>query len=475
MLISESVLNAIRDAVGDKGWIDRSGDLEPYLIEERGLYRGTCDMVVRPASTEEVAKVVNLCAEAGIPIVPHGGNTGLTGAGVPEGGIVLSTSRLNRIREVDPVNQTLTVEAGVILANVQKAASDAGFLFPLSLAAEGSCCIGGNLSTNAGGVAVLRYGNARDLVLGLEVVLADGRIWDGLRSLRKDNTGYDLKHLFIGAEGTLGIITAAVLKLFPKPATKVTAMAASASPKDVIELFKRTRNTCGDDLTAFEMLARFGLELGLRHVAGVVDPFRQPHPYYSLIELTSPQPGKNLRETLEGILAETLEGGHILDAVIAESERQSDELWLIREAIPEAQKKEGGSVKHDISVPVSKIPEFIRRATDVVEKEMPGVRVCPFGHVGDGNIHFNLTQPDKAANNADEKKAFLNHWGAFNRLVHDLTHEMGGSFSAEHGIGRLKREDMERYKSPVELDLMRTVKKSLDPRNIMNPGKVIKI
>ena len=464
----EDVLRAIREVVGPKGWIDDPADVAPYLIEERGLFHGVCAGVVRPASTRQVADVVAICAEAGVCVVPQGGNTGLVGGGVPDGGVVLSTTRLNCIRAVDPVNRTITVEAGVILADVQRAAEEAGALFPLSLAAEGSCRIGGNLATNAGGITVVRYGNARDMVLGLEVVLPDGRIWDGLRGLRKDNTGYDLKQLFLGSEGTLGIITAAVLKLFPKPRVTETALAAVPSVQAALDLFNRTNEVAGDSLTAFEFMARTGIDFCLRHVPGVVDPFAETHPYYALIKLTSAREDSALKDTLERILADALEPGLVEDAVIAASEAQAEALWRIRESIPEGQKPEGGSIKNDVSVPVSRVPEFIELATKAVEEALPGIRVVAFGHLGDGNIHFNLTQPAGA-----DSEAYLARWEPLHRIVCDIATGLGGSFSAEHGIGRLKRDDMARYKSEVELDLMRTLKRALDPNNIMNPGKLL--
>ncbi len=461
-------LAAIRDLVGPKGWIDDPADLEPFLVEERGLFHGACAAVVKPASTEELARVVRLCADAGIAIVPQGGNTGLVGGGVPDGGIVLSTARMNRIRAIDPVNRTISLEAGVILADVQAAAEEAGALFPLSLGAEGSCRIGGNLATNAGGITVVRYGNARDMVLGLEVVLPDGRIWDGMRELRKNNTGYDLKQVFLGSEGTLGIITAAVLKLYPKPRAAETALAAVPSVRAALDLFNRTNELAGDSLTAFEFMARIGIDFVLKHVPDTVDPFTERHPFYALIKLTSTRSNATLKDTLESILADAFEEGLVEDAVIAASEAQSDALWRIRESIPEGQKPEGGSIKNDVSVPLSRVPEFIESATAAVEQAMPGIRVVPFGHFGDGNIHFNLSQPVGA-----DPKAFLAEWDRFDRIVADIATGLGGSFSAEHGIGRLKRVDMTRYKSDVEMDLMRALKRALDPRNIMNPGKVV--
>lgn len=461
-------LAAIRDLVGPKGWIDDDGGLAPYLEESRGLYRGHCAAVVRPASTAETAEVVRLCAEARIPVTPQGGNTGHVGGGVPDGGIILCTGRMNRIRAVDALNHTMTVEAGCILANLRAAAAEAGCLFPLSMASEGSCQIGGNLSSNAGGIAVLRYGNARELVMGLEVVLPDGQVWDGLRGLRKDNTGYALKHLFVGAEGTLGIITAAVLKLYPQPRVRETALAGVKDFDAVLALFKRIRDDAGDALTGFEMMPRIAVEFALRHMPGVTDPLAKPHAHYALIELTGPSADAPLRAALERLLGEALESGIVEDAVVAASESQCDALWRIRESIPEAQKHEGGSIKHDISVPISRIGEFMTRATAIVEREIPGVRVCAFGHVGDGNIHFNLSQPVGV-----EREAFLAQWQRINQLVNTLLAEVGGSISAEHGIGKLKMGQLADFRPTVEIDMMRRIKRALDPHNILNPGKVI--
>ena len=462
------VLSRLRDLLGPANLLTAPEDMAPYLTEERRLFRGEALAVARPADTAQVATAVGLCAQAGIAMVPQGGNTGLCGGGVPPAGaLVISTERLNRIRAVDPLNFTLTAEAGCVLAAVQAAAQDAGCLFPLSLAAEGSCRVGGNLSTNAGGVNVLRYGNARDLALGLEVVLADGRVWNGLRALRKDNTGYDLKHLFIGAEGTLGIITAACLKLFPLPRERTTAWIALPDPAAGLEILTLARRVSGDAVTACELVPRLGLDLDLAHVPGLRDPLAAPHPWYLLLELSSSRPG-NLRETLEEVLADALERGHARDAVLALSDGQRQALWRLREGIPEAQKREGGSIKHDVAVAVSRVPEMIERCTQAVEAELPGVRVVAFGHLGDGNIHFNLTQPAGA-----DTAAFLAQWERMNRVVHDIVGDMGGSVSAEHGIGRLKIAEMARYKQDVELDLMRRVKRALDPAGLMNPGKIL--
>ncbi len=465
-----SVIERLSALVGPDHCLHAAGDIAPYLVEERGLFRGRALAVVRPGRTEEAARVVGLCAAEGLAVVPQGGNTGLCGGGVPpEHGraVVVSTERLTRIRRVDPVDFSLTAEAGCVLADVQQAAAEAGCLFPLSLGAEGSCRIGGNLSTNAGGVAVLRYGNARDLVLGLEVVLPDGRIWSGLRTLRKDNTGYDLKQLFIGAEGTLGLITASVLKLFPQPREAATALVALPGPQQATDLLFRARQASGDAVTACELIPRIGLDLDLAHLPGCRDPFARPHPWYLLLELSSSRPG-GLRAALEAVLADALESGLAADAVLAESEGQRAALWRLREGIPEAQKKEGGSIKHDVAVPTSRVPELIRRATAAVEAELPGVRVVAFGHLGDGNIHFNLTQPVGA-----DRRAFLDRWGEMNRIVHDIVVAMDGSIAAEHGIGRLKAGELARTADPVELDLMRRLKAALDPAGVMNPGKIL--
>ncbi|MGO4707285.1 FAD-binding oxidoreductase [Microvirga sp. 2MCAF38] len=454
--------------LGPDAVISDPAGMAGYLVETRGLYRGSALAVVRPKDTQQVAIAVEECAAARVPIVPQGGNTGLVGGGVPFGGVVLSLTRLNRIREVDAINATITVEAGCILSEVQEAADRVDCLFPLSLASEGSCRIGGNLATNAGGTAVLRYGNMRELTLGLEVVLADGRIWNGLKGLRKDNTGYDLRDLFIGSEGTLGIITAAVLKLFPKPKVRATAFVGCAGPRDALSLFQRFRDAVGDRLTAFEYIPRFGLEIVLKHAPGAVRPLADDHPSYALIELSSAEESVDLQGALENVLTRAIEDGIVTDAVIATSEAQNRALWGLRESLSEVQRKEGGSIKHDVAVPVSRVAEFIQVATKACEAEMPGIRVCAFGHFGDGNIHFNLSQPV-----AMEKAAFLAQWAHFNRIVHDIVHGMNGSIAAEHGIGLIKRDELTHYKDPVALDLMRTIKHALDPHNIFNPGKVI--
>jgi FAD/FMN-containing dehydrogenase len=463
------VLAAIRIVVGPKGWIDGASDIEPYLHDQRGLYVGRTLAVVRPASTEEVAAVVSLCAAAKLPIVPQGGNTGLVIGSVPDSSgrsIVLSLARMNSIREIDAINATMTVDAGCVLASLQQAAADAGKLFPLSLGAEGSCMIGGNLSTNAGGVQVLRYGNARNLVLGLEVVLPDGRVWNGLRGLRKDNTGYDLKQLFMGAEGTLGIITGAVLRLFPQPRAVVTVFAAVPNLPDVMELLGEAQAATGEAVRGFELIPEIGVEFVTRHIQGTQRPLSTVSPWYLLMEFAGGD--DKLRGGVEAFLAGAFESGRIADATIAESEAQAKQLWRIRETLPEAQTREGGSIKHDVAVPISRIVELIEQGSQRLQSWMPGVRPFPFGHIGDGNIHFNVSQPPDM-----DKAAFIARWDEANKIVHDLTVALHGSFSAEHGIGRLKRAELVRYRSDVEVDLMRRLKAAIDPDGLMNPGIIL--
>ncbi|WP_366554316.1 FAD-binding oxidoreductase [Aquibaculum sediminis] len=461
----------LAEIVGERGLIEDQDEKLPYLRDQRGRYVGNAPLVVRPASTEEVAQVVRLCAEAEVPLVPQGGNTGLVAGSIPfESGdeIVLNLGRMNRVRAVDAENFAITVEAGCILQQIQQAAEEVDRLFPLSLGAEGSCQIGGNLSTNAGGVQVLRYGNARDLVLGLEVVLPDGQIWDGLRSLRKDNTGYDLKQLFIGAEGTLGIITAAVLKLYARPREVVTAFAAVRDPEAAVSLLGRCRAASGESVTSFELLPRIALDFACRHVEGCQDPLEAPHEWYVLIELFGGRENGGLREALEETLMTAYEEGLVGDASLAETEAQRAAFWRLREGVVEAQRHEGGSIKHDVSVPVSHVPEFIAEASAAVAQACAGIRPVAFGHVGDGNIHFNLSQPEGA-----DTAAYLERWDELNSLVHDIVHRFGGSISAEHGIGRMKREENARFKSPLELEMMRRVKAAFDPQGLMNPGKLL--
>jgi FAD/FMN-containing dehydrogenase len=452
----------LADIVGAGNVLTAPADTQPYLTDWRRQYSGRADCVARPASTEEVSRVVALCAREGVAIVPQGGNTGLCGGSVPAGEgrqIVLSLSRMNRIRSLDPLNDTLTAEAGCVLAAVQKAADDAGRLFPVSLAAEGSCQIGGNLSTNAGGVNVLRYGSSREQVLGLEVVLPDGRVWDGLRALRKDNTGYDLKQLFLGAEGTLGIITAAVLRLYPKPTASATAWIALETPRAAVELLARLRERLGDRLTAFELVSRACLEAVLAHSPHTTDPLRGAHPWHVLAELADGGDPAALRERVERALAESAERGALRDAVLAQSEAQARALWRIRETIPEAQFT---NVKHDISVAVSKTPELIELAGAALRKAFPDSRPYIFGHVGDGNLHYNIGP-----------ESLLRERAAVNRIVYDAVDRLGGSISAEHGLGQLKREEIRAHKSALEMELMRRLKDALDPAGLMNPGKVI--
>ncbi|ANK82227.1 MAG: hydroxyacid dehydrogenase [Rhizobiales bacterium NRL2] len=469
--IARGTIERLIAVVGPQGAITDPDDMAPYLVEWRDKWRGKSALVLRPSSTAEVAEIVRICAETGTAIVPQGGNTGLVGGSIPfEGGdeIVLSLGRMNRVRAVDPLNDTITVEAGCILADVQAAADEAERLFPMRIASEGTCQIGGNLSTNAGGTAVLRYGNMRDLVLGLEVVLPDGRVWNGLRGLRKDNTGYDLKHLFIGAEGTLGVITAAVLKLYPRPADRQVAFAAIPNPEAAVELLSLAKDVSGGQVTGFEILPRLGLELVLKSLPDARDPFGDVHPWYVLIEMSSGEGGGALREAMETALARGYEKELVADATIAESEAQAQQLWALREGLSESQKLAGGSIKHDVSIPVPKMPAFIDRADRALEEVIPGFRSLAFGHIGDGNVHYNPLQPEGA-----DTEAYLARWQEVADVVHGIVHEMGGSISAEHGLGRLKRDEVRRYKSEVELELMASIKRMLDPDNIMNPGKVI--
>lgn len=469
--LSDDLIQALHDVVGEAGLILDAERMQSYLSDWRGAYRGQAAAVLRPTSTEEVAAVVRLCAQAGVALVPQGGNTGLCGGSIPDDSgaqIVLSLTRMKRIREVDIGNETITVEAGVILQQLQEAAAEVGRLFPLSLGAEGSCTVGGNLATNAGGTAVLRYGNMRDLTLGLEVVLPDGRIWDGLRGLRKDNTGYDLKHLFIGSEGTLGIITAAVLKLFPAVRSLTTAWVALPSPQAAVELIGQMRGLCGDRLTGFELMSRQSVEFVLRHVTGVSDPFAEAHPWYVLIELSDTQPNAPLNEMLEQGIGEAFEKGTALDAVLAGSDAQVRALWALREGISEAQNHEGPSLKHDISVPVSRIPDFIARTDQALQLAFPGVRIVAYGHVGDGNLHYNISKPVGA-----EDGPFKAQAEAIMRVIYDQVLKDAGSISAEHGLGQSKRLAAQYYKAPLELELMARIKQALDPSGLMNPGKLL--
>ena len=465
------LVDTLRSIVGAPHCLTADADMAPYLTDWRGRYTGRARAVVLPADTAQVAAVVRACAAAGCAMVPQGGNTGLCGGATPladGASVVLNLSRLRRIRHVDAANNALCAEAGVPLALVQQAALDADRFFPLSLASEGSCEVGGVISTNAGGVQVLRYGNTRELVLGLEVVLPDGQVWDGLRALRKDNTGYDLKQLFIGAEGTLGIVTAATLKLFARPRAVVTAWLAVASPAAAVQLLGRLRAAVGDRVTAFELISRVSLDLVFQHIPGTRDPLGQPSPWYVLLELSDTVAGDALAGLLETELAATIAEGRVTDGAIATSDSQAQALWQLRENISEAQKRDGVSIKHDISVPVSAIPDFLEAAGAALAAAYPGLRIVCFGHLGDGNLHYNLSRPLNGENDA-----FIARTEEVNRIVYDAVKARGGSISAEHGIGQLKRALLPDYKPAVEIDLMRRIKQAFDPRGLMNPGKVV--
>ena len=464
------LLDGLAAIVGARGLVEPA-EQEPYVVDWRGHYHGRAAAVVKPASTEEVAKVVAFLAARRVAMVPQGGNTSLCGASVPDASgaqVVVNLSRMNRVRAVDTDNNTMTVEAGCVLANLQAEADRHGRLFPLSLGAQGSCEIGGNLSTNAGGTGVLRYGNTRELVLGLEVVLPDGRVWEGLRGLRKDNTGYDLKHLFVGAEGTLGIITAAVLKLFPKPRSQATALVAVESPAAAVRLLGKLREACGERVTGYELMARVCIDLVLEYMPGTRDPLAARHAWYVLVELSDSAQGPGLQALLEGALQSAAESGLVIDAAVAASQAQRDALWKMREDVAEAQKLDGPSVKHDVSVPVSRVPDLIERAGAALLARFPDIRIVAFGHVGDGNIHYNCSKAERQA--AEE---FFAQAPEVNRIVYDTVRALDGSISAEHGLGALKREEIRRYKSALELDLMRAIKRTLDPHGLMNPGKVL--
>ncbi|MDR2688426.1 MAG: FAD-binding oxidoreductase [Azoarcus sp.] len=461
--------------VGADHVLTAAADMTPFLTDHRGQYTGRARALVKPATTTELAAVVAACAQAGMPMVPQGGNTGLCGGATPldDGqSVLINLSRMNRIRALDDINDTICVEAGCTLASVQAAARAAGRLFPLTIASGGSCEIGGNVSTNAGGVQVLRYGVMRELVLGLEVVLPDGRIWNGLRALRKDNTGYDLKQLFIGAEGTLGFVTAAVLKLFPAPRARATAWVIVPDPASAVALLARFRESCGERVNAFELVSRAVLDLVLTHIPATRDPLpaRADMPWAVLVELSDPLADAPLATLLETTLAAAIEAGEALDAVVAASLAQVEALWALRENANEAQRRAGSSIKHDISVPVSRIAEFIARADAALRARWPDARIIAYGHIGDGNLHYNLSASRAEACRREDNANFS---GQVTRVVHDLADALGGSISAEHGLGQLKRDEIRRYRSEVELDLMRAIKSTLDPRGLMNPGKVL--
>ena len=461
----------LRGVVGDAGLVTDPAGMRGYLTDWRGAYSGTAALVVRPGSTAEVAAVVRICREDGVALVPQGGNTGLCGGAVPDTSgrqVVLSLDRMRRIRAVDPVNQTITAEAGAVLQSVQEAAAAVGRLFPLSLGAEGSCTIGGNLSTNAGGTGVLRYGTMRDLTLGLEVVLPDGEVWHGLRGLRKDNTGYDLKQLFIGAEGTIGVITAAVLKLFPAVRSRATAWVALPSVGAAVELIGVFQELCGDRLTGFEVMSRQSVDLVLRHQAGARDLFAVVHSWYALVELSDTLPDAALDELLERGLAEAFDRSAAEDAVVASSPSQVAGLWALREGISEAQNHEGPSLKHDVTVPISSIAAFVERTDRALSDAVPGIRIVTYGHIGDGNLHYNLSKPEGSRD--DDFRARADELA---RIVYDSTRSSDGSISAEHGLGQSKAGIIADYKDAYELQLMRGVKELFDPAGLMNPGKVL--
>ncbi len=473
MSITQRHIDALKKISGPKSWIDDQTAMTAYLIEPRGKYHGKSPLVLLPDTTAKIAEIVRYCTNHKIPIVPQGGNSSLVGGSIPTPSgneIVLNLKRLNCIRAEDLPNQTITVEAGCILSQIQDHAKDRGFLFPLSLASEGSCMIGGNISTNAGGVNVLHYGNMRNLVLGLEVVLPTGDIWHGLGGLQKDNTGYDLKQLFIGAEGTLGIITAATLKLFSYPHEKQTAFVAVPDPQAAVDLLTCARKISGNCITAFELMPRLGLEIVTQNIPDTTNPLQEAYDWYVLLECTSSisRDILNLEQLLERLLTTAMEEGLVLDGVIAKNDAEGHKLWKLRESLSEAQKFEGGSIKHDISVPVSAIPDFLTKAGAVVESLIPGARPVPFGHLGDGNLHYNITEP-KGMNTQE----FLDKWEVLNRHIHDIVKEFQGSFSAEHGIGRMKVDEMLYYKSKVEITMMRQIKNALDPDNIMNPDTIL--
>ncbi|MAZ19098.1 MAG: hydroxyacid dehydrogenase [Ahrensia sp.] len=469
--MSKDVIAQFAEIVGEANVLTGDADTAPYLKEWRGRWTGKTAAVVRPGSTGEVSAILKLASKTKTAIVPQGGNTGLVGGQIPDMSgkqVILSPTRLNRIRDIDPAGNTITVEAGVVLQDIQEAAEEHGRLFPLSLGAQGSCQIGGNLSTNAGGTGALAHGVARDLCIGLEVVLPTGEVLDSLNRLKKDNTGYDLRNLFIGAEGTLGVITAAVLKLFPKPAGRATAFLAVPSPEEALGLFDRARSAAGNGLTAFELMARIGVEFTTRHIPDVRDPLDRHHPWYVLMEISSGQSEDDARATLEAVLEHGMEHGLVTDGAIAESFQQRADFWRLRESMSESQIPEGGSIKHDISVPVDSVPAFLAEADRAVLAIEPGSRICAFGHLGDGNIHYNISQPVGA-----DKAVFMTLIEVITPAVHKIVRDYGGSISAEHGIGQMKRDELAEVKNPVALDLMRRIKKDFDPKGIMNPGKVI--
>jgi FAD/FMN-containing dehydrogenase len=467
---SQPLLPKLASIVGAKHVITDPDVMAPHLSEWRKLYTGKAQALLRPASTAEVSAILRLAYETGTPVVPQSGNTGGVGGQIPDGSgraILLSLARMDKVRDVQPLSNMMTVEAGVVLQNVQAEAEKVDRFFPMSLPSEGSCMIGGNLATNAGGTGVIAYGNTRDLVLGIEVVLPDGRIWNGLSGLRKDNAGYEMKHLFIGSEGTLGVITAATLKLFPRPRSQVTGFIGLPSPEHALKLLARAQGGSGGTVTTFELLPRLGIEMALKNGAGVRDPLAGQHAWYVLLEVSS-QDSQGLQDKVEMMLAEAFDAEEAEDAVLASSLDQRMNLWKIREDLPFAQATEGASIKHDVSVPVASVPAFMAETLAMLAEKFPGCRPCPFGHLGDGNLHFNVTQPVGA-----DGKAFMALYDEMNAAVFDIVARYGGSIAAEHGVGQHKRKLLPRYKDPVALDLMRLLKQAIDPRGIMNPGKVL--
>ncbi len=466
--LNPALLARFSEIVGEKYAITDPQSQEPYLIEMRNMFHGRTPLVLRPSSVEQVSAILKLANDTATAIVPQGGNTGLVGGQIPlHNEIVLSLNRLDRIREVDPTSNTITCEAGATLQRAREAAAAVDRLYPQLLPSEGTCTIGGNLSTNAGGTAALAYGIARSHALGLEVVLADGRVLNNLNKLKKDNTGYDLKNLFIGAEGTLGVITAAVLRLIPRPRSVETAFVAVASVEAALELLGIASERAGDGVTSFEIMTREGIELVLQHGAACRDPLAAPHAWYALIELSSQQ-REGLRDVLEDVLAQGMERNLVVDATIADSLEQAKAFWRIRELFGEVQRYAGGSIKHDVSVPVAAVPDFIKEANAAVAALIPGARPLPFGHLGDGNIHYNVTQPVGA-----DKDEYLKRWHDMNAVVFAVVKKYGGSISAEHGVGVIKRDLLPSVKDPVAIDLMRNLKHMLDPKGILNPGKVL--
>lgn len=461
-----------KSILGEQNLSTCKDEMKRYLVEPRGLFHGEALMVLRPQNVEQIASIVKIAKANTLKIIPQGGNTGLVGGQIASDShshIVLSLEKMNQIREIDLSSNSITVEAGMILENLQNIAEDQNRFFPLHLASQGSCQIGGNLATNAGGVNVLSYGNMRDLCLGLEVVTANGEIWNGLRKLKKDNRGYDLRDLFIGSEGTLGIITASVLKLFPKPKQYHTAFLAVETPEAAINILNILQENYASQLTSYELISKFAVEVSQKHQHAKT-PFALSSPWYVLLEISELEENVNTGDSLETLLSQYLELGDITNAVIAQNQNQRTQLWYLREAISEAQKGEGGSIKHDISLPLNTIPEFLSKAETELEKYMNGIRPCPFGHLGDGNLHYNVSQPTNM-----DRQEFLSHWEKVNEIIFDLVKSFNGSFSAEHGIGSLKRDYLARDKSSVEMAMMRSIKHALDPENIFNPGKVLKI